>query len=590
MTVGARRAVPLRTLSNKEKRYDSLLRLAAPFVLYKIFLIGWSVLLALFVTALVRTLVPPLESQESDPSLSTTPSYDPLATAIASIGKTQNLEASVPPQCYTKTAGIANPCWTCHTQSQGENYQVDWHLQAEYAFSDFALTNRWANLFIDHSAAIAKIANADILTYIRTDNYTPLRQALKTQTTYPGYVPDLDLAQRFDADGFASDGSGWRALRYKPFLGTFWPMNGSADDVMIRLPRVFQTDVKGNVSREIYKTNLAILEAAIAVPPSVTSPNLLREVEPLDEAIAGIDLDGDGRLQQIIAIRGLPSHYTGAARDIAVRRFLYPQGTEFLHTVRYIDPDNPALLSTRMKEVRYSRKTMWLDDWALLRAYEKELLEKEEGKLPSFSGSPLVGLRNAFGWQLQGFIEDTHGRLRLQTEEEHRFCMGCHTALGVTVDQTFAFARKVPGAGGWRHQDLRGLPDVPQTGHSDPEILTYFRRVTGGDEFRANDEVLGRFFPNGVLDESVVRRAALGGDKDLTFLVVPSRERALQLNKAYRALVAEQHFVFGRDSLIAPPLNVHKEIENGSTDLSVTGHVYRDGRLWLDWKNPTGSE
>ena len=55
-----------------------------------------------------------------------------------------------------------------------------------------------------------------------------------------------------------------------------------------------------------------------------------------------------------------------------------------------------------MKEVRYSRKTMWLDDWALLRAYEKELLEKEEGKLPTFSGSPLVGLRNAFGWQLQG--------------------------------------------------------------------------------------------------------------------------------------------------------------------------------------------
>ena len=146
------------------------------------------------------------------------------------------------------------------------------------------------------------------------------------QTTYPGYVPDLDLAQRFDADGFASDGSGWRAIRYKPFLlGTFWPMNGSADDVMIRLPRVFQTDVKGNMSGEIYKTNLAILKAAIAVPPSVTSPNLLREVEPFDEAIAGVDLDGDGRLQQITAIRGLPSHYTGAARDIAVRRFLYPR-------------------------------------------------------------------------------------------------------------------------------------------------------------------------------------------------------------------------------------------------------------------------
>lgn len=97
------------------------------------------------------------------------------------------------------------------------------------------------------------------------------------------------------------------------------------------------------MSWEVYKTNLAILEAAIAVSPSATAPNLLREVEPLDEAIAGIDLDGDGRLPQITTIRGLPSHYAGAARDITVRRFLYPQKTEFLHTVRSIDPDNPTL-------------------------------------------------------------------------------------------------------------------------------------------------------------------------------------------------------------------------------------------------------
>ncbi len=35
--------------------------------------------------------------------------------------------------------------------------------------------------------------------------------------------------------------------------------------------------------------------------------------------------------------------------------------------------------------------------------------------------------------------------------------MGCHCPIGVTVDTTFALARKVPGATGWRHQDLRGL-------------------------------------------------------------------------------------------------------------------------------------
>jgi polyphosphate kinase len=82
-----------------------------------------------------------------------------------------------------------------------------------------------------------------------------------------------------------------------------------------------------------------------------------------------------------------------------------------------------------------------------------------------------------------------------------------------------------------------------------------------------------------------VTRVALDGDKDLTFLVVPSRERALELNKAYRVLVKEQNFVFGRESLIAQPLNVHRKIENGSTDLSVTERVCRDGRLWLDWNH-----
>ncbi|MGH7889730.1 MAG: hypothetical protein ACRENF_04185, partial [Thermodesulfobacteriota bacterium] len=222
-------------------------------------------------------------------------------------------------------------------------------------------------------------------------------------------------------------------------------------------------------------------------------------------------------------------------------------------------------------------------DWAIIRNYEKEHNEKGEGVLPKFSGSPLVGLRNDFGWQLQGFIEDERGRLRLQTEEEHRFCMGCHSAIGVTVDQTFTLARKVPGLEGWRHQDPRGIADLPQSGHTEPEILTYFKRVTGGDEFRANDEILERFFPNGVLDEVEVRRAAKGGDKDITYLIFPSRERALLLNKSYMALVKRQKFELGRDSLTSPPVNVFREVKNGSTELNSTGRVFRDGSLWLDW-------
>lgn len=200
-----------------------------------------------------------------------------------------------------------------------------------------------------------------------------------------------------------------------------------------------------------------------------------------------------------------------------------------------------------------------------------------------YAGTPDVGLLNDFGWQLQGFIEDAEGRLRVQTMEEHLYCMGCHGNVGVTVDQTFAFVRKVPGREGWRYQDLRGMKDVPQRGNVDPEVLTYFQRVKGGDEFRANEEILTRFFPGGALDEATVRRAAKGGDKDLAFLVSPSRERALALDKAYLALVREQSFIKGRDTLLAPPGNVHQTLENGSTGLEDAGRTYTDGRLHLDW-------
>jgi hypothetical protein len=272
----------------------------------------------------------------------------------------------------------------------------------------------------------------------------------------------------------------------------------------------------------------------------------------------------------------------GGAEDVAVYRHLYPKGVEFLHTVRYIDPDVPTLISKRMKEVRYSRKRSFYDHWALGRAYTHEHDEKDLGKLPSYGGNAETGLTNAYGWQLQGWIEDGEGRLRLQTEEEQRFCMGCHSTIGVTVDQTFGFPRKVPGAEGWGHQDASGIKDVPQSTHAEPEYLTYFKRVQGGDEFRSNDEILERFFPGGELDEADVLRAATGGDRDITYLIAPSRERALALNKAYMVIVREQRFDLGRDTVLSPK-NVFGEIENGDTELGVNELVFKDGRLWLDW-------
>ena len=515
-------------------------------------------------------------------------SYDPLTQARTKGLSLSNPDAFVPPQCYTKTDGISNPCWACHTAPNGRNYADDQSLQESYAFTDSGQTNHWTNLFVDRSAKIAAISDDAALAYVRQDNYTPLREALRTASDYSGWRPDIDLARGFGADGFALDGSWWRAFRYKPFLGTFWPTNGSTDDVVIRLPPAFYTGADGKPSREIYKINLAILEAAMAVSDNVADADISRTVEPVSEDLAGLDLNGDGVIGgNVSRIHGLPAHYVtadaqGHATEIAVTRGQYPLGTEFLHSVRYLDPDAANPLSMRMKEVRYAIKRKVLSDAETRQLYAAEAHEAQLGVPPSYGGTALRGLTNNLGWQYNAFIEDAQGRLRLQSYEEHYFCMGCHTGLGVTVDQTFSFPRKALGASGWGHQSLIGLKDQAQAGQTDPEILTYLRRVGAGDEFRANTEMLARFFPGGMLDEAKVRRAAPGGPDDLTQLLLPSRERALALDKAYMSLVAEQRFEQGRDAVIAPPANVHRHIDKDSdTGLKNGVGVFGDGRLWL---------
>ena len=222
------------------------------------------------------------------------------------------------------------------------------------------------------------------------------------------------------------------------------------------------------------------------------------------------------------------------------------------------------------------KKVQELDRWAMQAAFVAEQDARDEGRLPRYRGSAELGLRGDLGWQLQGFIEDAEGRLRLQSDEEHRFCMGCHDGIGVTADQTFSFPRKLPGAAGWRYQDLRGIPDAPQVGHEEGEILTYFRRVGAGDELRANTELLARYFPGGRLDEAAVRAAA-----DLAELLTPSRARALALDKAYRAIVREQSFTRGRDAVLAPAVHVHEHIDPETTPTAGAAHL--DGRLQLRW-------
>jgi hypothetical protein len=466
--------------------------------------------------------------------------YDPLRLAAAAGTQLTNADPAVPALCYTRTDGVANTCATCHTKSSYPNLANDWELQQNYPFHDL-VENPWKNQFRDRRNLVARFTDDDIAAYVRTDNYAPLRAALAKTPQFPGWRPDIDLARGFDELGFARDGSGWRALRYKPFPGTFWPSGGSTDDAYIRLPAELRT------SRELYKTNLAILEAAITADPRVQDAAVVRTIEPIDERASGLDLDRDGTLGIATKVVGLPKHYAGTA--LAVTRALYPKGVELLHTVRYLDPDAPAMMAKRMKELRYSTKVAMLEGRAVAVAH-RAAEDPEQGP----TGDPQHGYRNAKGWQLQGWIEDGAGWLRLQTHEEHQYCLGCHTNLGITVDQTFSFPRKLPGADGWRAQDPKAIPDAPQLGSREPEYAQY--------------------------------RARIGKQLE----VFPTRARAWELDRAYLANVIEQSYVWGRDASVVPVLDAQAKIVERSTGLGEADRVARESQLLLDWSATTDAD
>ena len=172
---------------------------------------------------------------------------------------TFNAEAIIPPQCYTKTEGRHNPCYVCHQNAKPGRVNVmnDGDLQLEYSFSDLGQTNHWRNLFEDRRERMAQISDAEIIDWINQDNYSALPRHLE-EAEFMGWVPDLDGLQRgaaaFDADGFAKDGSHWVAFNYKPMPSTFWPTNGAADDVMIRLPAIYRETADGRYDRNIYQS------------------------------------------------------------------------------------------------------------------------------------------------------------------------------------------------------------------------------------------------------------------------------------------------------------------------------------------------
>ena len=490
-----------------------------------------------------------------------------------------NREGVIPPQCYTKTEGQHNPCYVCHQNAitGRENTMNDGGLQIAYSFSDQGMTNHWKNLFQDRQQAVNKISDKAILAWINQNNYTELPERLQ-QAEFKGWIPDLKnlhLARlAFDQNGFAKDGSHWVAFNYKPFPSTFWPTNGNTDDVMIRLPEQFRQDANGQHSKDVYLANLAILEAAIKG---------FNEIEslPIDENKIGKDLNADGKLTTITRIKQINA-YVGKASDEFFDTYLYPKGTEFLHTVRYLGFDKKGHIvpSVRMKEVRYMRKWKAYPKSAYARQYQLEGYEKEAGNMPGYFTIGDYGLDNGNGWSVQGFIEDSHGRLRQSTFEENFFCMGCHNTVGSTIDKTFSFARKMDGAKGWGYIDLHQQQDVPSYGELDGEFLTYFKRVGGGDEFRSNEEMLQRWFT----EDGQVNRQAVESVKSLYELITPSRERALALNKAYKTIVDEQSYIYGRDARVTSPANVYSSIDN-ETAPTLPASAFYTWDIRLNWQN-----
>lgn len=515
--------------------------------------------------------------------------YVAKTTSNFNFGSSQTLvnrEAVLPSMCYTKHDERHNPCYVCHQDAIKDgraNVMNDGFLQNEYLFSDFGMTNHWTNLFKDRTSEIAKISDQEIESYVDTENYSKLKELLESNH-FSGYIPDIDNyhlgADAFTKDGFAKDGSGWVAFNYKPLPSTFWPVNGSTDDVLIRLHKNYRQAKDGNFSVTVYKFNLAILEAAIKNLDSIT-------VDNLDEKIIGLDLNGDGILGIVKSINR-PAYYVGKASYMKVEAFLYPRYTEFLHTVRYIgSAENGDIYNApRMKELRYMIKARSYQDdsapltkYQLALTYDAEWQEKYKGDEPFYSSMLERGLYNPMGWWVQGFIEDEDGNLRPQTYEETFHCMGCHTTLGSTIDQVFSFARKIDGANGWGYINLKNMIDTPNKGEKEGEILTYFKRVGGGNEFRIENDINSKFFPGGILDEAKVKSA-----KNIYELITPTRASALKMNKAYRSLVKSQDFIHGREGNSEAVKNVYRKITESTPALPSDKKYNWDMRL--DWKRP----
>lgn len=484
---------------------------------------------------------------------------------------TYNESAYIPPQCYVDVSNGDNTCFACHVNSKVPNFVNDQDTQLSYTFPEYALRNRWENAFVDRSQVVKNIPDQDVQDYISKSNYTEQDNILLSKEyldslsgydlngngVWDGWVPDAFFY--IDNEGFDRNPvggyTGWRSFLYMPLPGLFVPSSGSFGDALIRLPAAFQSDTSGEFSIDIYKLNLSILESLIKQRDIA--------IDLVNESSVGVDLDRNGVIGDAEKIRFIQNRNDGSGMrfvglagvlqsegDVRLAAGLYPVGTEFIHSLRYLDyQDGKIVPAERMKELRYSKKIGWVDVDEQRIFAEREALERERfpDQLNPLLGNIETGVYNGLGWRLQAFIEDENGALRPQTEEEHLFCVGCHSALGVLVDGTFSFHRKLDPKSPfetWSHWSQGGLDYVRAYLEQD-ELYSKYRKV--------NDRVI---------DYEMDDQSA--GDLE------PEYRAGISMNKAYWLIVQEQSFNKGRDSNYHSASNLLREVKkNESTGIVV---------------------
>ena len=506
----------------------------------------------------------------------------------------ENPTAYIPPQCYTKTTdadgAVHNPCYVCHTESKAPNFLNDIDVQQELVFPEPGVINRWHNMFKDNSEKVEEITDDFILNYVRQDNYkttngrliladalneVPAEWDRNKNGEWDGFIPDSYY--NFNEKGFdtAPDGNltGWRVFAYYPFLGTFMPVNGSTDDVMIRLPEAFRKDEQGLFNQDVYEMNLSIIESLLKQKDIVISE--------VDETLYSVDLNKDGKLSRTNTIRfawspndNIFMSYVGLAKTklekdgVKLAAGLFPVGTEFLHSVRYIDAQNgKTVMASRMKELRYARKDNWRNYYQLERIATQEVKERHDfpDRTKQVLGNMEVGLTVPQGWTYQGFIEDKQGDLRPQSYEESYFCVGCHSGTGATADTTFSFSRKFDsnnfkqGWYSWLEKDLSGISD-PLRNDGIGEYGYYLTHNPSGNEYRNNDAVKTKFYYNNGEKNTSAFKAL---EADISTLLMPEVKHALLMNKAYKVIVNEQSYRHGRDGHVKKIDSIHKNVELG---------------------------